>query len=318
MRISINGRQLEGHAGEMILDVARRANIDIPALCAEERLEPFDSCGVCVVEVEGKGIVKSCSTPIEEGMSVVTKSPEAEVVRKAAMELLLSNHWGDCVAPCKTACPASTDCQAYVSLSANGRFLDGLKILYKNLPLPASLGRICPAPCEDACRREIAEEPVQIRHMKRFLADHGYEYVPPVGAPTGKHVAIVGGGPAGLSAAFFLRQHGHDATIYDAMPAMGGMLRYGIPEYRLPQSVIDRELDVLRRMGITFRNGVRLGTDISCGQLERDFDAVFLGLGAWGTRGMGLPGEDHSAVIQGTDFLRRVMRVSAQRFLSTS
>lgn len=297
---------MEGHVGEMILDVARRENIDIPALCAEERLEPFDSCGVCVVEVEGRGIVKSCSTPIEEDMSILTKSPEAETVRKAALELLLSNHWGDCVAPCRTACPAQTDCQAYVSLTANGRFLDGLKVLYKNLPLPASFGRICPAPCEEACRREIAEEPVQIRHMKRFLADHGYEYVPPVGDSSGKHVAIVGGGPAGLSAAYFLRQHGHDATVYDAMPAMGGMLRYGIPEYRLPQTVIDKELDVLRRMGITFRNGVRIGTDISCAQLENDFDAVFLGLGAWGTRGMGLPGEDHSAVIQGTDFLRRV------------
>lgn len=306
MKITIDGKQLEGHAGEMILDVARRENIDIPALCAEERLEPFDSCGVCVVEVEGKGVVKSCSTPIEEGMVIVTKSPQAESVRKAALELLLSNHWGDCVAPCKTACPAQTDCQAYVSLAANGRFLDGLKVLYRNLPLPASFGRICPAPCEDACRREIAEEPVQIRHMKRFLADCGVAYLPPVGESTGKHVAIVGGGPAGLSAAFFLRRHGHDATIYDAMPAMGGMLRYGIPEYRLPQSVIDRELDVLRRMGITFRNGVRLGTDIQYAQLETDFDAVFLGLGAWGTRGMGLPGEDHSAVIQGTDFLRRV------------
>ena len=306
MRISINGKEMEGHIGEMILDVARRENIDIPALCSEERLEPFDSCGVCVVEVEGKGIVKSCSTPIEEGMSILTKSPEAEAVRKAALELLLSNHWGDCIAPCRTACPAHTDCQAYVSLTANHRFLDGLKVLYQNLPLPASFGRICPAPCEDACRREIADEPVQIRHMKRFLADYGYDYVPPVGNSTGKHVAIVGGGPAGLSAAFFLRLNGHDATVYDAMPAMGGMLRYGIPEYRLPQSVIDQELDVLRRMGITFRNNMYLGTDLSCAQLEQDFDAVFLGLGAWGTRGMGLPGEDHGAVIQGTDFLRRV------------
>lgn len=306
MRVTIDGKPIEAHVGEMILDVARRTGIDIPALCAEERLEPFDSCGVCVVEVEGKGVVKSCSTPVEEGMVIETSTAQAETVRKAALELLLSNHWGDCVAPCRTACPAQTDCQAYVSLAANGRFLDGLKILYRNLPLPASFGRICPAPCEEACRREIAEEPVQIRHMKRFLSDQGFGYIPPVGAPTGKHVAIVGGGPAGLSAAFFLRQHGHDATVFDAMPAMGGMLRYGIPEYRLPQSVIDRELDVLRRMGITFRNNMSLGKDIECDQLEATFDAVFLGLGAWGTRGMGLPGEDHSAIIQGTDFLRRV------------
>ena len=306
MRITIDGREVACDAGEMILDVARRAGIEIPALCAEERLEPFDSCGVCVVDVEKRGVVKSCSTPVEDGMVIQTRSPQAEDVRKAALELLLSNHWGDCVAPCRTACPATTDCQAYVSLTANGRFLDGLKVLYRNLPLPATFGRICPAPCEDACRREIAEEPVQIRHMKRFLADHGFDYVPPTGEPTGKRVAVVGGGPAGLSAAYFLRRHGHDATVLDAMPAMGGMLRYGIPEYRLPQSVIDRELDVLRRMGITFRNGVRVGTDVSCAELEEQFDAVFLGLGAWGTRGMRLPGEDHPAVMQGTDFLRRV------------
>ena len=304
--LTINGRTVDGEAGETILDVARRNEIHIPALCAEERLAPFDSCGVCTVDVEGRGVVKACSTPIEEEMVIETHSAAAVEVRKAALELLLSNHWGDCVAPCRTACPAHTDCQAYVSLTANGRFLDGLKILYENLPVPAVFGRICPAPCEDACRREIAEEPVQIRHMKRFLADHGFEYIPPIGESTGRHVAVVGGGPAGLSAAFFLRRHGHDVTVYDAMPQMGGMLRYGIPEYRLPQTVIDRELDVLRRMGILFRPSVRIGEDIGCGELEANHDAVFLGLGAWGTRGMGLPGEDHHAVMQGADFLRRI------------
>jgi len=304
--LTINGRKVTAEPGEMILDVARRHDIHIPALCADERLAPFDSCGVCTVEVEGRGVVKACSTPIEEEMVIETHSAAAVDVRKAALELLLSNHWGDCVAPCRTACPARTDCQAYVSLTANGRFLDALKVLYRNLPLPASFGRVCPAPCEDACRREIAEEPVQIRHMKRFLADYGFDYVPPSGPSTGKHVAVVGGGPAGLSAAYFLKRHGHDVTVYDAMPEMGGMLRYGIPEYRLPQSVIDRELDVLRRMGMTFRNGVRIGVDLTCGELEERYDAVFLGLGAWGTRGMGLPGEDHEAVMQGTDFLRRV------------
>ena len=304
--ITINKRPLSGTQGETILDVARRNGIHIPALCAEERLAPFDSCGVCVVEVDGRGVLKACSTPIEDGMVVETHSEAAVEVRKAALELLLSNHWGDCVAPCRTACPAKTDCQAYVSLTANGRFLDGLKVLYRNLPLPASFGRICPAPCEEACRREIAEEPVQIRHMKRFLADYGFDYVPSSGAATGKRVAVVGGGPAGLSAAYFLRRYGHDVTVYDAMPKMGGMLRYGIPEYRLPHAVIDREIDVLRRMGITFRPSMHMGTDMTCEDLERKYDAVFLGLGAWGTRGMGLPGEDHEAVMQGTDFLRRV------------
>ena len=134
--LTINGRKLDGEPGETILEVARRNGIEIPALCAEERLAPFDSCGVCTVEVEGRGVVKACSTPIEEAWVIQTDSDAAVEVRKAALELLLSNHWGDCIAPCRTACPAATDCQAYVSLTANGRFLDGLKVLYRNLPLP--------------------------------------------------------------------------------------------------------------------------------------------------------------------------------------
>ena len=304
--LKIDGKRCSGEAGEMILDVARREGIEIPSLCSDTRLAPFDSCGVCVVEVDGRGVVKSCSTPIAEEMSVATRSPAAEDVRRAALELLLSNHWGDCIAPCQQECPAHTDCQAYVSLAGNGAFLDGLKILYERLPLPACFGRICPAPCEDACRREVAEEPVQIRHIKRFLGDHGFDYVPPVAAETGKRVAVVGGGPAGLSVAYFLRRRGHGVVVYEAMPRMGGMLRYGIPEYRLPQSVIDREVNVLERMGIDFRNGIRLGEDVGLDELRADHDAVFLGLGAWGTRSLGISGEEHPAVMQGTDFLRRV------------
>jgi formate dehydrogenase major subunit len=304
--IAINGRTLTGQPGETILEVARRAGIDIPALCAERRLDPFDSCGVCVVEVAGRGIVKACSTSIAEGMEVLTDSTAAHDVRKVALELLLSNHWGDCVGPCQEACPAHTDCQAYVSLAGNGRFEDALRVLYEYLPLPACFGRVCPAPCEDACRRQLAEEPVQIRHLKRFLGDLPVSYVPPVEAESGKRIAVVGGGPAGLSAAYFLRRRGHSVILFEAMPHMGGMLRYGIPEYRLPQSVIDREVDVLRQMGIEFRNGVKLGEQITLSELDAEYDAVFVGLGAWGIQPMGLAGEDHPGVMQGTDFLRQV------------
>jgi formate dehydrogenase major subunit len=306
MSVTINGRTVEAKAGETILEIARRHGIEIPALCAEERLAPFDSCGVCVVEVQGKGIVKACSTAAVDGMIIDTDAPAALDVRKTALELLLSNHWGDCLGPCQEACPAHTDCQAYVSLAADGRFEEGLRILYEALPFPASFGRICPAPCEDACRREIAEEPVQIRQLKRFLGDLPIAYTPSCAQGTDKKVAVVGGGPAGLSAAYFLRRRGHDVTVFDAMPRMGGMLRYGIPDYRLPPSVIDRELDVLQRMGIAFRNGMRLGDQVTLAGLEASHDAVFLGLGAWGVNPMGLPGEDHATVMQGTDFLRRV------------
>ena len=306
LTVAINGRVLAGRAGETILVLAGRSGIDIPALCAEKRLDPFDSCGVCAVEVEGTGVVKACSTPIKEGMAISTASPAAEDVRRTALELLLSYHFGDCVGPCQLGCPAHTDCQGYVSLAANGLFLEGLKLLYEKLPFPASFGRICPAPCEDACRRQIAGEPIQIRHMKRFLGDRGFDYVPSTEPSTGFRVAVVGGGPAGCTAAYFLRRRGHRVTVFDAMPKMGGMLRYGIPDFRLPQDVLDQELGVLTRMGIEFRNGVCLGQDVSLPELERDYDAVFLGLGAWDSRGLSIPHEDHPAVQQGIDFLRRL------------
>ncbi|HDI11626.1 MAG TPA: 2Fe-2S iron-sulfur cluster binding domain-containing protein, partial [Candidatus Acetothermia bacterium] len=152
MKLTIDGKEVEAKPGETILNVARRAGIEIPALCAEPRLAPFDSCGVCAVEVEGRGVVKACSTPVAEGMVVLTRSERAEEVRRTALELLLSAHWGDCIAPCQLACPAHTDCQGYVGLTANGLYLEALKLLYEKLPLPATLGRICPAPCEEACR----------------------------------------------------------------------------------------------------------------------------------------------------------------------
>ncbi len=306
LSVTINEKKVSAVEGETILVLARREGIEIPALCAEERLAPYDSCGVCVVDVEGMGVVKSCSTPVRDGMVIHTYSKAAEDIRRTALELLLSNHWGDCIAPCQQACPAHTDCQGYAGLTANGLFEEALHLLYEKLPLPAAFGRICPAPCEDACRREIAEEPVQIRHIKRFLGDKEFDYIPSIATDTGKRVAIVGGGPAGLSAAYFLRRNGHTTVVFDAMPKMGGMLRYGIPDFRLAQKGLDRELAVLEKMGIEFRNNVRLGEEITLVQLQSEFDAVFLGLGAWRVRGLRIPGEDHSSVMQGIEFLRRV------------
>ena len=304
--VKIDGRDVAGETGETILALARRSGIEIPTLCAEPRLDPFDACGICTVEVEGLGVVKACSTPAKDGMTVSTDSALAREIRRAALELLLSHHFGDCVGPCQLACPAHTDCQGYVSLAANGLFLEGLRVLYEKLPFPATFGRICPSPCEEACRRQIAEEPVQIRHMKRFLGDRDAGYVPPCEPGTGKRVAVVGGGPAGLSCAYFLRRKGHAATVFDAMPKMGGMLRYGIPDFRLPQDVLDRELRVLEAMGIVLRNGARLGVDLSLAELERDYDAVFLGLGAWRSGDLSIPDRDHPAVLQGIEFLRRL------------
>src|SRR5665648_1233584 len=175
-------------------------------------------------------------------------------IKKTNLELLLSNHVGDCRPPCTLACPGQTDCQGYVGLIANGEFEAAIELIRGKIPLPGSIGRVCPHPCEDECRRKLIDEPISIQWLKRFAADQDMysedPFMPDIAPSTGKHVAIIGGGPLGLSAAYFLRQMGHDITIFEAMPKLGGMLRYGIPEYRLPKEIVDEEIFLIEKMGV--------------------------------------------------------------------
>ena len=156
------------------------------------------------------------------------------------------------------------------------------------------------------------EEPISIMEIKRFAADIDLaseeQYLPDMEEDTGKSVAIIGGGPMGLSAAYFLRQKGHDVTVFDAMPKFGGMLRYGIPEYRLPKEVLDSEIKIIEAMGVELIPNTKVGVDIPFDTIRNDFDAVLLGIGAWVSTGVGCPGEDADGVIGGIDFLRKVVR----------
>lgn len=312
-RLNIDGKEVFGLPGQTILEVARENDIFIPTLCYDERTEIYGACGLCVVEVEGNPkLCKACATVINDGMVVMTQTDRVIESRKTNLELLISNHNGDCKAPCSKACPAGTDCQGYVGLIANGEFAKANELIKDKIPLPASIGRVCPHPCEDACRRGLVEEPISIAMLKRFAADYDMMeeevYVPEIDEPTGKSVAIIGGGPMGLSAAYFLRQKGHDVTIFDAMPKLGGMLRYGIPEYRLPKEVLDAEIDIIASMGVEIIPNTRIGEDISFETVQSDFDAVLLGIGAWVSTGVGCPGEDAEGVIGGIDFLRKIVR----------
>ena len=312
-RMNIDGKEVFGLPGQTILEVARENDIFIPTLCFDERTEIYGACGLCVVEVEGNPkLCKACATTIADGMVVMTRTDRVVESRKTNLELLISNHNGDCKAPCAKACPAGTDCQGYVGLIANGEYEAANELIKDRIPLPASIGRVCPHPCEDACRRGLVDEPISIAMLKRFAADYDMVseqvFVPEIAEPTGKSVAIVGGGPMGLSAAYFLRQQGHDVTIFDAMPKLGGMLRYGIPEYRLPKEVLDAEIDIIRSMGVEIIPNTKIGEDLSFDTVRSDFDAVLLGIGAWVSTGVGCPGEDADGVIGGIDFLRKVVR----------
>lgn len=308
--LNIDGKEVTGYPGQTILEVARENAIDIPTLCYDERLEIYGSCGLCVVEVAGiPKILKSCATEITDNMVVNTKTPRVIESRKTNLELLLSKHIGDCVAPCKRACPGTTDCQGYVGLIANGEFAEALKLIKEQLPLPGAIGRVCPHPCETACRRGSVDEPIAIAWLKRFAADFDMThemFMPEIAKATGKSIGIIGGGPGGLTAAYYLIQSGHAVTIYDAMPKMGGMLRYGIPEYRLPKGVVDEEVGLIEEMGVIFKNNTRVGVDIPFDTIRANHDAVYVALGAWTSSGLRCEGIDAKGVIGGIELLQQV------------
>ena len=310
IKLIIDGRALTGREGQTILDIARENGVDIPTLCHDPRVETYGACGLCVVECAGNPkLLRACSTMAADGMIISTDTPRVRESRKTTLELLLSDHRGDCRAPCMLACPAQTDCQGYVGLIANGAYKEALELIKEKLPLPASIGRVCPHPCEGACRRKLVEEPISIAALKQFVGDIGLQgeaYTPEIAPATGKKIAVIGGGPGGLTAAYFLRAQGHAVTIYDAMPLMGGMLRYGIPEYRLPKAVLQQEIDAIAKMGVEMRNNVKIGRDITLDELRSANDAVVVAVGAWTSTGLRCPGEDLEGVIGGIDFLRDI------------
>lgn len=240
-------------------------------------------------------------------MRVSTHSARVLEARRACIELLLSDHLGECVGPCTTSCPAGIDIPGFVSHLAKGENQAALRLIKHDMPLPGVLGRICDRPCETSCRRSLVEDPIAICQLKRFAADRAVEagdnHIPERVPPTGQRVAIVGAGPAGLTAAYYLQILGHCCTVFDAHPAAGGMVRYGAPSYRLPRSVIEQEVAVIEALGTRFELGVRLGTDVHLAQLRRDFDAVFIAIGAQNGRNLGVEGQDAEGLFSAVDFL---------------
>ena len=232
-------------------------------------------------------------------------------VRTPSERLLHFNRVGDCLAPCRQTCPAEIDIPLYIHQIRQGDYPGAVDTIRERNPLLLACGRVCPHPCEVNCRRGVEDEPVSINQLKRFAADYemtsGKRLPIRVAADTGKRIAVVGGGPAGLTCAYFLRRLGHAVTLIEAMPKLGGMLRYGIPEYRLPKRALDWEIDGILNLGIEVRTGVRFGQDVDVSRLlDEGFNAIFLGSGAWGDSKMNVPGEQLEGCYTGIDFLSRL------------
>lgn len=280
IKLKINNKEIEVENGTLVMKAAQSLGIDIPNMCWHDELEHFTSCMLCMVKDSATGrLLPSCSVKAIDGMEILTEDEEVVESRKTALELLLSEHVGDCEAPCQVACPAHMDIPKMNRLIAAGKLDEALDVVKNDIALPAVLGRICPAPCEGACHRKTVDEPVSICLLKRIVGDDGVE--PDVSGieKTGKKVAVIGAGPAGLAAAYYLQLKGIQTTLFDKNEKAGGLLRTAINDEVLPKEVLDKEIDAILNTGVQFESGIEISAE-RFEQLKEKFDAIVLASGA--------------------------------------
>lgn len=324
-------------------DVERRIEASPPGLCPVDmllnflRLSHAQSCGKCVpcriglsqmswnIEqiLDGKGTMEILAN-VERTARTVINTADCAIGRDAARLVQdglsgfredfiehIKNH--RCLAglelpvPCVAMCPAHVDIPGYMALVRVGRSADAVRLIRKDNPMPTSCAFICEHPCEARCRRNMIDSAINIRGLKRFAVEHsGYVPQPLCAEATGKKVAVIGGGPSGLSCAYYLALMGHSVTIYESKKKLGGMLRYGIPNYRLPRELLDEEIESILSLGINVVTEVKVGTDISFEDIHKQFDSVYIAIGAHQDKKTGIPGEDSKNVISAVEMLGNI------------
>lgn len=279
IELRIDNKIVTVEDGATILEAAEKVGVRIPAMCFLKGCRASTSCMVCVVKLKGaSGMIPSCATLAVDGMDVESETAEVTEARKMALELLLSDHVGDCMGPCHVTCPAKMDIPLMIRQIAAGQLSDAIRTVKKDIALPAVLGRICAAPCENACRRKKYDEAVSICLLKRFVADADLQsespYMPECKPSRQKRCAIIGGGPAGLAAAYHLVQEGVSCTIFDEHEKAGGGLRHSVE-----CDVLDREIEIIKKLGVEFKMKTPVDLDTSIVKICKKYDAVFVATG---------------------------------------
>ncbi len=293
--ITIDDRPIGVPPEATVLDAARKLGIDVPTLCFLKGYKASTSCQVCVVKLLDSGrVVPACGTRAVEDMRVASETPEVHRLRRTALELLLSDHVGDCLAPCFFACPAHMDVPQMLRQIGDEDHRSAIATIKEDIALPAILGRVCPKPCEKGCRRHGADGPVEVCELKRYVADRDLAsrepYVPPCRPDSGRRVAVIGAGPTGLAAAFHLRREGHAVTVFDAQEQPGGRLHHEFSDAELPRNILAGEVGLVFRLGVELRSGTRVGRHVPFDELTAQYDAVLVACGvvdkvevqAWG------------------------------------
>ncbi|ELB2784634.1 formate dehydrogenase subunit alpha, partial [Vibrio alginolyticus] len=308
IEIVIDGKYRIVEEGLTLLEAAKVCGVEIPSLCGMNKSNEKVPCDLCVVEVESGGTKRACELEVYRGLNVVTQSEQLSEHRRKALNRIMTDHYADCEAPCKTACPAGVDIQSYLYHIAQNDHQKAIEVIKRTLPMPLSIGRVCPAFCESECRRSLVDEPIAIRQLKRHAADADLSaheaYVPEKKPSKGLNIAVVGSGPGGLTAGYYLSNEGYDVTVFESMPKAGGWLRYGIPEYRLPKDILDKEIELMCRNGMQVHTHQKLGVDFTLSQLSEEYDAVCLAVGASQAVEMHYTGSDLEGCYLGVDYLK--------------
>lgn len=302
-----------------ILEAAESIGVTIPTLCYLKDYSHYTSCMLCVVtDKKSNKLIPSCSIYVEEGMEIETDSPRIKAARKDTIDMLLSEHVGDCEATCTRGCPAEMNIPLMIRQIKDENYEEAIKTVKKDIALPAVLGRICSAPCENSCIHKLYDTAVSICKLKRIVADIDLEkenpYKPEIEEQTNKNIAVIGAGPTGLSAAYYLQRSGNQVTLYDKFEKPGGMMKYAVPAEKLDKKVLDNEIAQILNLGVIFNGYSELGKNINLDELAQKYDAVVLAIGTVDKNHLELPGLEYYAkgiVVDKNTFQTKISNVFA-------